>query len=326
MAKHKDLTAAACRLVIALLLLAALAQLPACDEEEEEKEDYFAESFTYDGLTRSYLLHIPDQYDVSAATPVLVVLHGKDQSVSDIQYMTGFDDLADEEGFLVLYPEAYDGNWNDGRAVAGIAAYDLDIDDVGFVRACLERVSSVYNLDVTRLYICGFSNGAMMCQRIAFEAPQYYAAMAAVAGAIPLNVANAGTPALPIPVLAINGTDDTLVLWEGGVLSPEDPQGVILSVVNSALYWIDFNECGTLSEKVEYPNKEGVDCTTTTRYSYGPGLLDTCVQFFWVEGGGHAWPGTNLLTALNCQGNTSQDFSATEVIWEFFLGFTRPTS
>lgn len=302
---------------LTILLVAAL---PACNCEQESAG---IESFVFDGLTRNYALWVPEIYDPATPTPVLVVLHGKDQSLDDIQFVTQFNELSNEYGFLAVYPEAYQNNWNDGRAVAGIPAYDQNVNDVAFVRAVLERVAAEHNVDAKHLYICGFSNGAMMAQRIAFEQPEIYAAMAAVAGTIPENVADAGPPAVPIPVCMIHGREDGLVPWDGGVLYPSDPQGVALSVPDSVGYWVAADQCPEPPASEQLPNRETINRTAVIKYTYAPGLLGAFVVFYQVEGGGHAWPGTSPFQALFVQGNISQDLDASEAIWAFCAQFSR---
>ncbi|HNR31126.1 MAG TPA: PHB depolymerase family esterase [Candidatus Hydrogenedentes bacterium] len=289
----------------------------------EPPENTFAESFEYGGLMRRYEMYAPPASDPAAPAPVLIALHGKEQSIDDLRRVTRFNALADAHGFVVVYPEAYDNNWNDGRAVPGVAAYDLNVDDVGFVWAVLERIALTRSLYSARAYLVGFSNGAMMCQRIAFEQPQRYAAMAGVAGAIPANVTDALTPAVPIPVCMINGTEDSLLPWEGGLLTPQDPQGVVLSVPDSVGYWITFNQCPAEPVVETLPNLETFNCTTVRRYTYGPGLLDTYVVLYAVEGGGHAWPGACWLQGLFMRGRVSRDFDASAAIWGFCSQFTR---
>jgi len=301
----------------------AAAMLGACCPETPRNT--LGDSFEYGGLTRRYEIYVPASYDAGAAAPVLAILHGRDESIDDLRTVTRFNTLADEHGFIAVYPEAHQGNWNDGRAVPGIAAYDRNVDDVGFVRAVLERVALAYHVDLARIYLAGFSNGAMMCQRIAFEQPHLYAAMAAVSGSIPANVRDALTPAVPISVCLIHGTGDSLVPWDGGLLSPNDPQGVVLSVPESVGYWSAVNECPAEPARETLSNRETFDCTTVRKYSYGPGLLGTYVALYAVERGGHAWPGACWTHGLFTPGRLSRDLDATAAIWQFCSAFTRPT-
>ena len=300
-----------------LLLVAAL---PSCNCGQENAPVVPLE---HNGLARRYALFVPDAYDPAVPAPVLVALHGKDQSIEDLQFVTQFNELARQHGFLVVYPEAYKNNWNDGRAVPGIPAYDQNVDDVGFVRTVLEHVASSYPVDVHRLYLAGFSNGAMMAQRIAFEESEIYAAMAAVAGPIPKNVADGSPPEVPMAVCMVHGTDDDLIPWEGGVLYPSDPQGVVLSVPDSVGYWLALNQCPDTPVAEQLPNRETFNSTTVRKYTYGPGLLGNYVVFYEVGNGGHAWPGASWTQGLFMQGAISQDLNASEAIWAFCSQFSR---
>lgn len=312
---HRDTVHAMAFLATAALLLGACCPEPPANT--------FGQSFEHGGLTRRFEVYVPSAYNPATTTPVLVVLHGKDQTVNDIRVVTGFNTLAAQYGFIVVYPEAYQNNWNDGRAVPGIAAYDLNVDDVGFVRTTLERVALDYTIDPARIYLAGFSNGAMMCQRIAFEQPHLYAAIATVAGPIPANVADALTPAVPIPVCMVHGTADPLLPWEGGLLYPADPQGVVLSVPDSVGYWATLNQCPAEPAIETLANTETFDCTTVRKYTYGPGLLGTYVVLYAVGRGGHAWPGACWVQGLFMEGRLSQDLDASLAIWQFCASFTR---
>ena len=89
-------------------------------------------SVTVDGMRRRYLIFAPKRFD----KPLLVVLalHGGGSNARQMERYTRFNDLAAKEGFLVVYPEAVDGNWNDGRGIEGVRAQQENIDDVRFVR------------------------------------------------------------------------------------------------------------------------------------------------------------------------------------------------
>lgn len=306
--------------VVRILICLMAAALPGCNCGQKIAP---TESFDYAGLARRFALYVPAGYNPATSTPVLVVLHGIDQTSEDIQYVTGFNELSEDYGFLAVYPESYENNWNDGRAVPGIPAYDRNVDDVGFIRAVLEHIAANYNVDVKRLYVCGFSNGAMMAQRLAFEESELYAAVATVAGTIPQNVANGTAPAAPIAVCMVHGKDDGLVPWEGGVLYPSDPQGVVLSVSDSIAYWVAHNACPEPPSAEQLPNRETLNRTAVIKYTYAPGAAGMSVVLYQVEGGGHAWPGSSQLQALFVQGNISKDLNASEAIWAFCAQHSR---
>ena len=88
-------------------------------------------SVTVDGISRNYLVFAPKRFD--KPLPMVLALHGGGSNARQMERYTRFNDLAAKEGFLVVYPEAVDGNWNDGRGIAGVRSQQENIDDVKFV-------------------------------------------------------------------------------------------------------------------------------------------------------------------------------------------------
>src|SRR5579862_7975812 len=125
-------------------------------------------SLTHDGLERSYLLYVPASYDRGKPTPLLIVLHGRGINASFMITMTGggFNALADEHGFILVYPNAINEMWNDGRTSSDMKS---NADDVGFIRALIEHLAAEYAIDRQRVYLTGLSNGGYMAYRLGCE-------------------------------------------------------------------------------------------------------------------------------------------------------------
>jgi len=304
-------------------LMVSSITLSSCDWNNTAEGLDAEEYVQYAGLTRFYTVHLPPKYDGTAALPLVVMLHGSSQNIEDIKYITGFDTVANENSFLALYPLAYENNWNDGRAVAGIAAYDLNVDDVSFITAVMDRVIGSFNVDPNRVYIAGFSNGAMMAHRMAMALPERFAALAAVAGTIPQNLVSMYAPALPVPAVLMHGTEDPVVPYEGGVLNPTLPMGVVLSVTDSAAYWAALNNCSLTPAAAEEPNRNWLDGTLVYRETYVPQTGNSPVVLYRIEGGGHSWPGSPRALELVTDGRISRDIDASGVIWSFFAQYAR---
>jgi pimeloyl-ACP methyl ester carboxylesterase len=131
--------------------------------------------------------------------PVDLAFHGAGSSARQMERYTRFNDLAAKEGFLVVYPEAVDGNWNNGRGIEGVRAQQENIDDVKFARLIVDRLSEVYKIDRSRIYCTGISNGAFMSRRLATEASDLIAAIALVVGVISPSLASRIAVAPPMP-------------------------------------------------------------------------------------------------------------------------------
>ena len=267
-------------------------------------------AFRHGGRKRIYHLHIPRSYDRTKSMPLLMVLHAESGSGKGLKKFVrgGLNKIADKEGFIVVYPEGVKRNWNDGRKVQDYKAHQKEIDDVGFISSLTDGLVEKANVDPKRVYVTGMSNGAMMAYRLACEASDKIAAIASVAGAMPEPIASQCSPARAVSILAINGTEDPIVPWEGGdVKLNRQKLGRVISVPETIQQWVTRNGCPatpdvtTVSESV-------------TRESF-TGCSGADVSLFVVKGGGHTWPGA-IDVARN--GDTTREISAAEEIWKFF--------
>src|SRR5580704_5609936 len=72
------------------------------------------EKVTVDDVERNFILRLPKGYDAQQHYPVLILLHGMNQDADDMQRLTRFDELADKDGIIAIYPMALHGRWNAG--------------------------------------------------------------------------------------------------------------------------------------------------------------------------------------------------------------------
>jgi polyhydroxybutyrate depolymerase len=222
---------------------------------------------------------------------------------------TRFNALAGEKGFLAAYPNGtgFGDNalltWNAG----GCCKYAMDnnIDDVGFMRALIADISSKYSVDPVRVYVAGFSNGAMMAYRLACEAPDLFAAAAPVAGILYLDACE---PSRPMPLVIFHGTKDENVPYFGGVGKKaivKDERPPISHTVNlfAEMFHCKPVEQKNINEKVRLDTHK--DCGAGSE-----------VLLYTINGGGHAWPGGTRVISL--EDAPSDDIDASRMIWDFF--------
>ena len=126
-------------------------------------------SLNYGGTEREYVLHIPEGYDSGRPTPMVLAFHGIGLNAAEMDRISGFSRQADASGFVVVFPNGTgtQKSWNGGHC-CGEAAKN-NVDDVGFVRALIQEVSSLISIDSKRVYATGFSNGAILAYRLACE-------------------------------------------------------------------------------------------------------------------------------------------------------------
>ncbi|MGH9496032.1 MAG: alpha/beta hydrolase family esterase [Candidatus Sulfotelmatobacter sp.] len=92
------------------LALAAFSLLIAATALAQET----TEKVTVDDVDRSFTVRLPRGYDAQRHYPVVVLLHGMNQDPDDMERLTRFDQLADKDGIIAVYPAALHGRWNVG--------------------------------------------------------------------------------------------------------------------------------------------------------------------------------------------------------------------
>jgi polyhydroxybutyrate depolymerase len=287
-------------------------------------------SIVHDGLERTFHIHIPSSYSKSVSLPLLIALHGRGGNGESMILVTrkGFDNMADRDGFIVVYPDGIEMNWNDGRMdeEANDRAHRENINDTGFISALIDTLIKDYNIDPKRVYITGISNGAIMSYRLACELSDKITAIAPVDGSIPNMLLHECSPTMPVSVLAINNVNDPLIPYEGGEIFGHFhivKLGMVLSVKESIMFWVNQNKCLAAPIIAEEPDRDPKDGTRVTRTDYGGGIKGTEVILYSVDGGGHTWPGGFQYLPVWLIGKTSRDIDANEVIWDFFKKHSR---
>ena len=280
----------------------------------------------FGGKTRTYLLHIPPKHNKARLAPLVLVFHGGGGNGNQIMRQTGFNELADQHGFIVAYPDGYKGNWNDGRGIPMWPAHKEQIDDMGFISTLIEHLVKMLNVDRNRVYATGISNGGLISWRLGCEMSDKLAGIAPVARTLTEKMAMSCNPSRPLPVLMVMGVDDALVPWQGG--DQNMGQGItvkVLSAQQTVAHWVKHNGCAAKPSITELPDRDPQDGTRVRREAYGWCTAGANVVLYAIEGGGHTWPklksaGEPLVDAATAErlGKTSRDLIASEVIWGFF--------
>jgi polyhydroxybutyrate depolymerase len=103
----------------------------------------FSKSITQNGLKRAYHLHIPSSYRNSMASPLVIALHGGGGNGQKMEKLSRLSMLADQDGFIVAYPDAVERHWNDGRGLSKYRSQRENIDDVGFISGMIDAISDI---------------------------------------------------------------------------------------------------------------------------------------------------------------------------------------
>ncbi len=279
---------------------------------------------TVNGLKRSYHLYIPAMYREETTVPLIIALHGGGGTGKKVDKLFRLNSLADQYGFIAVYPDAFDHHWNDGRGVKKYQSQRENIDDVAFIATMIDAIAGDFNIDAKRVYVMGASNGAMMSFRLGCELAPKIAAMAPVIGSMPVNLVSRCNPANPVPMIMINGTDDPLVPFEGGYVHVfRKKLGRVTSVRQTIEFWAARNGCSPRPQIRMEPDADREDGTRVQKSVYSQCTDGADVILYTIQGGGHTWPGGYQYLPEFLIGKTSRELDASETIWNFFNGHRR---
>lgn len=262
------------------------------------------------GIVRKYLLYVPESYNPTTPTPLVISMHGFAEWPAHQMRISHWNDVADEYGFIVVYPSgtqfplrwnAY--NWPGAKMPAS--------NEVQFISDLIDHLSAEYNLDPARIYANGLSNGGGMSVLLACQLSERITAIGSVSGAYLLPWDQC-VQSRPVPIIAFHGTEDPIVPYVGGGTSRFG------SAFPNIPIWIArwAQRYGCDPGPVDLPSQGEV-----SGVKYSECNQDTEVIFYTVHGGGHAWPGGGSLPKF-IVGHTTQDIDATRVMWKFFSRYT----
>jgi polyhydroxybutyrate depolymerase len=278
-------------IIISILLISLLA----CKKTNRDLfDDNNVRRIKHNGITREYILYIPESYDGSTKVPLMFNFHG--YAGKAVWYMEDADMryLSESENFILVYPQGtrdtqgnpFSTHWN-----AGLDTPDnkSEADDLGFIETLINEIALDYNIDKERVYACGYSNGGMFAYALAAYKSDLIAAVGSVSGTMLTETINNASPSHPTPIIHIHGTSDEVLPHTGG-----DGFGSVESILN---YWIDFNNTDTTTV-----NTSG----NIEHYIYEGGDNGTAVEYYKVNGGNHIW------FDINYQGSNTSG-----LVWNF---------
>ena len=253
--------------------------------------------------SRTYRIHVPKEYNATHAVSVVLVFHGYGGNAAGMERGSGFSTLADEQGFLAVYPQGLPDKQTNKPFWAEIGPIDYGVDDTLFVSDILNDVQQTYCVNAHRIYATGFSNGGGVTNLLACRLAGRIAAFAplsANAYAIPGGC----HPGRPVPLLDMHGTADPLLPYNGIPLS-KNPDWPLPSLPAYMQSWATRDGC-----------TQGPDIflreAKVTGMQWTGCQGNVGVVHYRIEGGGHAWP-----PLIN--GKTPA-----EVMWQFFSQYPLP--
>jgi polyhydroxybutyrate depolymerase len=277
-------------------------------------------SIQFEGRTRTYIVHIPQNFK-EGLIPLLFCLHGGGGTAKGMISLTygRFNELSDSEGFIVVYPNAVEKNWNDGRTDKEAKSTKENINDVGFILAIIDELSKKYNIDKTKIFSCGISNGGFMSCRLACDKSDVFSGVGILSATMGVDYYPKCNPSKPLKVIIFNGTEDPLVPYNGGNIEVFNKnRGKCISTDSLVDFWIKMNKCDNGPSIITVPDLDPSDGTTVEKFTYPGCMNNSSLILFKITGGGHSWPGGKQYLGKKIIGNTCKDINACDEMWKFF--------
>jgi polyhydroxybutyrate depolymerase len=263
------------------------------------------------GIERDYIYYHPSSAPENC--PLVFVCHGYTGTAEGIMNYSGFNQLADEYGFAVCYPQGtQDGGGNTFFNVGYEFQNNETVDDVAFLQNLNTYFQNTYSLAADKVFCTGMSNGGDLCYMLACQASETFRAVAPVAGMIMQNIMDDCTPSNEVSILEIHGTNDNVTYFDGDPTN-QDGWGAYPSIPATMNFFNSMFDL-TLQSSENLPNTDPNDGSTVFSEKYGAENSCSEVWLFTVQGGGHDWPGA--------YGN--MDIEASREAWLFFQQLCDP--
>jgi polyhydroxybutyrate depolymerase len=258
-------------------------------------------------------------------------------------------DVSDANGFLLLAPNGVNvetgdtygdkQNWSDMRVLDNPENTLPINDDLGFIEQLIQYAVATHNINPSKVYTTGSSNGGIMTYTLLLKKPQLFAAGAAFIANLP--TVTIVKPDKTVPIMIMNGNKDRLMKWDGGDLR-SDVGGNVRSALATRDWWLQNNLASTTNvAEIALPNRNLLDRCRIRGEFYPPNVDDAAttsnataltpapVHFYTMDGGGHSMPirrgffnlRQNLYDLL-LSGPSCHDVDGAVVAWEFLSSYT----
>ena len=262
----------------------------------------------FDGKKREYYFSFPK--NTSEPFPLIINFHGFSSHAIEQQKFSEMDNYAHQNGVGVIYPEGIKKSWNIGKGMMN------DENDIGFVNALIDSVTSKYNIDSDRIYVCGFSNGGEFSYELMCELSNKIAAFGSVGGNFIINENRSCNVNREIPLIHIHGTKDRLEKYNGY-------DGYYLSTIESVDFWAKHNQLDKMVvENIKDIHKK--DGTNVEKYTFFKDKSDTKVIHLKVVNGGHVWIGSSIFDLFSQKllfGKNNHEINSSKELVDFFLKY-----
>ncbi len=281
--------------------------------------EYSRHTLIFGDLERRYSVYRPPALREGA--PAIFVLHGSTRTGDIVRSQSAyeFDRLADQLGFIVVYPDGFENHWNDCRASAQYSANTLKIDDPAFLSDVVLALEDDLGIDPNRVFMAGFSNGGQMVMRLALEQPSLARAYGVIGANLPaLDNLDCEPSDQAVSIAYFTGTLDPVNPYQGGVVNVggETSRGLVLSAQETLGYWLELAGIEESAELITHGDKDGNLETSVEQRRWSGASRE--IRQYVLHGSGHVIPSFERRFP-RLSGPPAADISAAAELGEYFL-------
>lgn len=263
------------------------------------------QSILHNGISRDYILYIPENLPTNA--PLVVVSHGYTSSAKTMMSYSGMNKVADEEKFLVVYPQGTkDQRGNNFFNVGYEFHAPSKVDDLGFIKALVTKLTEDYQVNPNHIFATGMSNGGDLSYFLACYASDTFQAVAPIAGTMMQTTIETCKPQKGMPIFAVHGKADEVTYFDGDMAN-RDKWGPYPGIPAVIEHWVDVNAV-EISKQVDLDNITNFTASNEA-LSFDRYLSETSDHEVWlyIHSGGHDW--------------SLKELDTSSEIWSFFTRY-----
>ena len=263
------------------------------------------QSILHNGISRDYILYIPENLPTNA--PLVVVSHGYTSSAKTMMSYSGMNKVADEEKFLVVYPQGTkDQRGNNFFNVGYEFHASSKVDDLGFIMALVTKLTDDYQVNPNHIFATGMSNGGDLSYFLACYASDMFQAVAPIAGTMMQTTIETCKPQKGMPIFAVHGKADEVTYFDGDMAN-RDKWGPYPGIPAVIEHWVDVNAV-EISKQVDLDNITNFTASNEA-LSFDRYLSETSDHEVWlyIHSGGHDW--------------SLKELDTSSEIWSFFTRY-----
>ena len=241
------------------------------DEDMPVVEDFqgldYVECMLHEDLERCWNVLVPVTVDLSQEAPMVIDLHGNTLTMQNQRDLSQFDDIAEENGVIAVWPQGYDNSWNSGYCCS--TAGEMQLNDTGLILEIIGRVVANHSIDESRVYLTGWSNGCSLSQKLANDHSDVFAAIACMSYYL---LEDPSPDYSPIPIMEIHGLEDQIILYSNDAIHLPNMDAQKHGAIQNHQQWGNMNGCGdkapdSNSPSVFYSVQSFTDCDNGTEVS-----------------------------------------------------------